>query len=148
MGRFGQKTGSGWYKYDENRRPNPDPEAAALTKKWSTEAGISQRRNSVEEILHRCISALVNEAARILEEGYALRAVDIDIIYITGYGFPAYRGGPMWYADTVGLKKVYERIREFHQQHGFWWEPAPLLKKLAEEGKGFADFDREKGGGA
>jgi 3-hydroxyacyl-CoA dehydrogenase len=144
MGRFGQKTGSGWYKYDENRRPNPDPEVAALTKKWSTEAGISQREISVEEIVDRCIYALVNEGARILEEGYALRAVDIDIIYINGYGFPAYRGGPMWYADTVGLRKVYERITEFHRTHGELWEPAPLLKQLAAEGRTFADLDKQK----
>jgi 3-hydroxyacyl-CoA dehydrogenase len=144
MGRFGQKTGAGWYKYDENRRPIPDPEVAALTKKWSAEAGIPQRQIPAEEIVDRCIYALVNEGARILEEGYALRAVDIDIIYINGYGFPAYRGGPMWYADTVGLKKVYERIAEFQRTHGELWEPAPLLKRLAAEGRTFADFDKEK----
>ena len=144
MGRFGQKTGAGWYKYDENRRPIPDPEVAALTKKWSAEAGIPQRQIPAEQIVDRCIYALVNEGARILEEGYALRAVDIDIIYINGYGFPAYRGGPMWYADTVGLKKVYERIAEFQRTHGELWEPAPLLKRLAAEGRTFADFDKEK----
>ena len=98
------------------------------------------RQISAEEIVERTIYALVNEGARILEEGYALRAVDIDVIYINGYGFPAYRGGPMWYADTVGLKKVYERIREFEKDHGALWTPAPLLKQLAEEGKTFADF--------
>jgi len=87
----------------------------------------------------------VNEGAKILEEGFALRAVDIDIIYLTGYGFPGHRGGPMWYADTVGLKNVYARILEFQKQHGELWEPAPLLKKLAEEGKTFADFDKTKG---
>ena len=97
-----------------------------------------------EEIVDRCIYALVNEGARILEEGYALRAVDIDIIYINGYGFPAYRGGPMWYADTVGLKKVYDRINEFHRTHGELWEPAPLLKQLAAEGRTFADLDKQK----
>ena len=86
---------------------------------------------------------MVNEGARILEEGYALRAVDIDIIYINGYGFPAYRGGPMWYADTVGLQRVYDRICEFHQQHGEIWAPAPLLKRLVQAGKTFADFDKE-----
>ena len=91
---------------------------------------------------------MINEGARILEEGYALRAADIDVIYLTGYGFPAYRGGPMWYADAVGLKNVYARILEFHQKHGELWEPAPLLKKLAEEGKGFADFDKKKGAAA
>ncbi len=142
MGRFGQKTVAGWYRYDENRRPTPDPEVAALTKKWSADAGITQRQIPAEEIVDRCIYALVNEGARILEEGFALRAVDIDIIYINGYGFPAYRGGPMWYADTVGLKKVYERITEFQRTHGELWEPAPLLKKLAAEGRTFADYDR------
>ena len=148
MGRYGQKTGAGWYKYDENRRAIPDPEVARLLSQWAAEAGIKQRQISREEIVDRCIYALVNEGARILEEGYALRAVDIDIIYLNGYGFPAYRGGPMWYADTVGLQKVYDRIREFHAQHGFWWEPAPLLKRLADEGKKFADFDKQKAAGA
>jgi 3-hydroxyacyl-CoA dehydrogenase len=143
MGRYGQKTGAGWYKYDENRRAIPDPEVARLLKQWAAEAGIQQRQISKEEIVDRCLYALVNEGARILEEGYALRAVDIDIIYINGYGFPAYRGGPMWYADTVGLKKVYDRICAFHAQHGYWWEPAPLLKRLAEQGSKFADFDKK-----
>ncbi|HEY1526431.1 MAG TPA: 3-hydroxyacyl-CoA dehydrogenase NAD-binding domain-containing protein [Candidatus Angelobacter sp.] len=143
MGRYGQKTGAGWYKYDENRRAIPDPEVAQLVSKRAAEAGIKQRQISKEEIVDRLIYALVNEGARILEEGYALRAVDIDIIYLNGYGFPAYRGGPMWYADTVGLKKVYDRVCEFHKQHGELWEPASLLKRLAEEGKGFADFNKE-----
>ncbi len=144
MGRYGQKTIRGWYQYDENRRPNKDPEITELVRNWSAEAGIPQRQLSAEEITDRCIYALVNEGARILEEGYALRAVDIDIIYINGYGFPAYRGGPMWHADTVGLQKVYQRICEFHQQHGELWEPAPLLKRLAEAGKTFAEFDKEQ----
>jgi 3-hydroxyacyl-CoA dehydrogenase len=148
LGRYGQKTGAGWYKYDENRRAIPDPEVARLVSQWAAEAGIKQRQISKEEIVDRCLYALVNEGARILEEGYALRAVDIDIIYLNGYGFPAHRGGPMWYADTVGLKKVYDRIQEFHARHGYWWEPAPLLKKLAEEGKKFADFDKQKAAGA
>ena len=145
LGRFGQKTGAGWYKYDENRKAIPDPEVAELIRKYASEAGIPQRQISADEIVERCIYALVNEGARILEEGYALRAVDIDIIYLNGYGFPAYRGGPMWYADTVGLKKVYERVREFHQQHGGMWEPAPLLKRLAEQGGTFADFSNAQG---
>ncbi len=140
LGRFGQKTGAGWYKYDENRRAIPDPEVAALVKQWASEAGIPQRQISAEEIVERCIYALVNEGARILEEGYALRSGDIDIIYLNGYGFPAYRGGPMWYADTVGLKKVYDRILEFQRQHGNLWQPAPLLARLAEQGATFADF--------
>lgn len=143
MGRYGQKTGAGWYKYDENRKAVIDPEVEANVRKWAAEAGIKQHAISKEEIVDRLIYALVNEGARILEEGFALRAVDIDVIYLTGYGFPAYRGGPMWYADTMGLKKVYARIEEFRQQHGELWEPAPLLKKLAEQGKGFADLDKE-----
>jgi len=144
MGRYGQKTSAGWYKYDENRRAIPDPEVAELVRKWSVEARIPQREISKEEIVDRCVYALVNEGARILEEGYALRAVDIDIIYLNGYGFPAHRGGPMWYADTMGMKQVYDRIEEFHKQHGELWEPAPLLKRLAEEGKKFADFHKEQ----
>jgi 3-hydroxyacyl-CoA dehydrogenase len=148
LGRYGQKTGAGWYKYDEQRRAMPDPEITALVRKWAAEAGIPQRKISPEEIVDRCLYALVNEGARILEEGYALRAVDIDIIYLNGYGYPAHRGGPMWYADTVGLKKVYERVCEFHRQQGETWEPAPLLKQLAEQGKGFADFKKEQGAAA
>ncbi len=137
LGRYGQKTGAGWYKYDENRRAIPDREISDLIRTWAAEAGIPQRKISNEEIIDRCIFGLVNEGARVLEEGFALRPVEIDIIYLNGYGFPSYRGGPMWYADTVGLKKVYARICEFHQQHGETWEPAPLLKKLAEQGKTF-----------
>ncbi len=145
MGRYGQKTGAGWYKYDENRRASPDPEVAALVRQWAAEAGIPQRQIPADEIVDRCVYALVNEGARILEEGYALRAVDIDIIYLNGYGFPAYRGGPMWFADTVGLKKVYDRVCDFHRQHGEHWEPAPLLRQLAEQSGTFAGFNREHG---
>jgi 3-hydroxyacyl-CoA dehydrogenase len=144
LGRYGQKTGAGWYKYDEQRRGAPDPAVDELIRKWVAEAGIGQRQISAVEITDRCLCALVNEGARILEERYALRASDIDIIYLNGYGFPAYRGGPMWYADTVGLKKVYERVSEFHDQHGENWQPAPLLKKLAEQGKTFAEFGKKE----
>ena len=148
LGRYGQKTGAGWYKYDDNRRPIPDPEVAALVRQRATEAGIVQREISSQEIVDRCIYALVNEGAHILEDGFAMRAVDIDVIYINGYGFPAYRGGPMWYADTVGLKNVCQRVHEFHQIHGEFWTPAPLLKRLAEEGRSFAEFSREQGASA
>ena len=140
MGRFGQKTQAGWYRYDENRRAISDPQVTALIRKCAAETGIAQRKISASEIVDRCIYALVNEGARILEEGIALRAVDIDIIYLNGYGFPAYRGGPMWYADTVGLKKVYERICEFRELHGELWEPAPLLKRLVASNETFAEF--------
>jgi 3-hydroxyacyl-CoA dehydrogenase len=146
MGRFGQKTGSGWYQYDAERKASVDPEVVALVKKWNAESGIPQRQISAEEIVDREIYGLVNEGARILEEGYALRAGDIDTIYLNGYGFPGFRGGPMWYADTVGLKKVYDRVCEFHKQHGMLWEPAPLLKQLAESGGKFAEFERKAAG--
>jgi 3-hydroxyacyl-CoA dehydrogenase len=142
MGRYGQKTGAGWYRYDENRRAQPDPEVERLIERLAAEAGIERRKISDEEIVERTMYALVNEGAKILEEGFALRAVDIDIIYVNGYGYPAWRGGPMWYADTVGLKRVYDRVVEFHALHGELWRPAPLLGQLAEQGKSFADFDK------
>jgi 3-hydroxyacyl-CoA dehydrogenase len=145
IGRFGQKTGAGWYRYDENRNRIPDPEVEKLIKQVAEEAGITRHTITPEEIIERTQYALINEGAKILEEGIAIRAVDIDIIYLNGYGYPAWRGGPMWYADTVGLKKVYDRVSEFHEQHGELWEPAPLLKQLAEADKTFADFDKEKG---
>jgi 3-hydroxyacyl-CoA dehydrogenase len=144
MGRLGQKTGAGWYRYGGDRKPIPDPEVHALIERTAMAAGISQRSISTEEIVERCIYTLVNEGARILEEGYAQRAADIDVIYMTGYGFPAYRGGPMWYADAVGLKNVYARVLEFHERFGELWEPAPLLKRLAESGETFAAFDVSK----
>ncbi len=146
QGRFGQKTGAGWYRYPEgSRAPVADPEVEPLIEESARSAGIQRRTISREEIVERTVYALVNEGARILEEGIALRAVDIDIVYVHGYGFPAFRGGPMWYADTMGLKKVYERIRQFEQRHGDLWAPAPLLQRLADSGKTFADFDRERG---
>jgi len=135
MGRLGQKTGRGWFQYDENRKPSPDPEVEALIEQTAREAGIERRAIGNHEIVERCIYALVNEGARILEEGFALRSGDIDTIYLTGYGFPNYRGGPMWYAGEVGLPEVYRRICEFNRLHGQLWEPAPLLARLANEGK-------------
>jgi 3-hydroxyacyl-CoA dehydrogenase len=140
MGRFGQKTGAGWYKYDESRRAIPDAGVTALVRQWSREAGIPQRQVSAQEIVDRCIYALVNEGAQILEQHFAERAGDIDIIYLNGYGFPAYRGGPMWYADTIGVPRVLSRIKEFHATHGELWQPAPLLQRLAEQGKTFGDL--------
>jgi 3-hydroxyacyl-CoA dehydrogenase len=144
LGRFGQKTGRGFSKYDADRRPLPDPETATLIEDVALEAGIARRNIAPEEIVDRCLLALVNEGAKLLGEGFALRAVDIDIVYLNGYGFPAWRGGPMFYADTVGLQKVLARIREFEARHGYdLWSPAPLLQRLAEDGRTFADFDRQ-----
>jgi len=141
-GRYGQKTAAGWYRYGEDRERIVDPEVEEIVRGWAREQGIEQRDIDAEEILDRTLYALVNEGARILEEGYALRASDIDVIYLNGYGFPAWRGGPMRYADTVGLDTVYRRVLEFEQQHGYWWRPAPLLKQLAEAGGTFAEWDR------
>ena len=144
MGRLGQKTGAGWYRYDENRKSSPDAEVEALIRQTAQEAGIPQRNITADEILERCLYVMINEGARILQEGYALRAADIDTIYLTGYGFPGYRGGPMWYADTVGLKKVLDRIVAFQRSHGELWEPAPLLRELAESGRTFASWDADQ----
>src|SRR6202167_5909074 len=145
LGRFGQKAKAGWYQYDDQRRAMPDPVVDELIRKWVTEEGIPQREISGTEIVDRGPYALVNEGARILEEGYALRASDIDIIYLNGYGFPPHRGGPMWYADTVGVKDVLERIWVFHRQHGETCRPASLLKRLAAQDKTFAQFGKEEG---
>jgi 3-hydroxyacyl-CoA dehydrogenase len=144
LARYGQKTLKGWYQYDDSRRASVDPEVSGLLSKWRAETGVPQRQISAQEIVERCIYTLINEGARILEEGYVLRAVDIDIIYVNGYGFPAHRGGPMWFADTAGLVHVYRRICELEQQHGELWSPAPLLKHLAEAGKTLAEFDQEQ----
>ena len=145
MGRFGQKTGAGWYDYVPGKRDAiPSAVVTEMIEKHRATLGVTPRKISDDEIVHRLVFALVNEGARILEEGFALRAVDIDIIYLTGYGFPAWRGGPMWYADTVGLKAVHDRIREFEKQHGARWAPAPLLTKLAEGGKTFASLDANR----
>jgi 3-hydroxyacyl-CoA dehydrogenase len=143
QGRYGQKTGAGWYRYAEGSRdPLPDPAVEQLIADCAGAAGIVRRAVDAGEIIDRTVYALVNEGARILDEGFAARAVDIDIIYINGYGFPAHRGGPMWYADTVGLPQVLERIRGFEAQHGNAWKPSELLVRLAESRRTFADHDR------
>jgi len=141
LGRLGQKNGMGWFRYDADRKATPDPEVDALIEATAKAAGIPRRAISNEEIIERCMYIMINEGARILEEGHALRAGDIDTIYLAGYGFPAYRGGPMWYADTVGLEKILNRILAFREQHGLAWEPAPLLNQLVKERKTFASFD-------
>lgn len=142
MGRYGQKTQGGFYHYDAGSRVAvPDPKVNELIASVSAELGLERREIGEDEIRKRLIYALINEGAKLLEEGYALRSSDIDIVYIYGYGFPAYRGGPMFYADTVGVKTVYDDICQLSLDHpGEGWEPAPLLKKLADEGKSFADL--------
>ncbi|MCW5751714.1 MAG: enoyl-CoA hydratase/isomerase family protein [Alphaproteobacteria bacterium] len=138
MGRFGQKTGAGYYRY-EGRDAKPDPEVEKLIEAAATRKGIRRRQISDEEILTRCLYPLVNEGARILEEGIAIRSSDIDIVWIYGYGFPLYRGGPMFWAEQIGLQKVLATIEEYSRQHGRnFWEPAPLLVRRAKEGKGWA----------
>jgi 3-hydroxyacyl-CoA dehydrogenase len=141
MGRIGQKVGNGWYKYGSDRKPEPDPEVVTLIREEASKAGVIQRSFSDEDILERALYGMINEGARTLEEGVALRSADIDVIYVNGYGFPAWRGGPMFYADTVGPRKIYERICQFYEEHGERWRPAALLRNLAETGKTFRECD-------
>ena len=141
MGRFGQKTGKGWYRYEKgSRRPIPDPEVVDLIVRTSDELGIERRDISDEEILQRCLYPLVNEGARILEEGIAERAGDLDLLWIHGFGFPRYRGGPMFYADSLGVDHVYSVMQRFHEVHRDWLEPAPLLERLAGQGGTFSEW--------
>jgi 3-hydroxyacyl-CoA dehydrogenase len=143
LGRFGQKTGAGWYRYESGERtPIPDPLVDEIIAQCAAEAGIVRREIGDDEIVERTMYALANEGAKILAEGIALRASDIDLVYVNGYGYPTWRGGPMFYADTVGLKAVAERVRAFHAQHGEWWTPAPLLLELAGQGRAFNDRSR------
>jgi 3-hydroxyacyl-CoA dehydrogenase len=141
MGRLGQKTGRGWFRYGDDRKPIPDPDVLNLIESMASQAGIRRRQIGDQEIVERTIFALINEGACLLEEGVASRASDVDVIYVTGYGFPAYRGGPMFYADTVGLGTIYDRITAFHRELGPRWKPAPLLERLAHEGSTFREFD-------
>jgi 3-hydroxyacyl-CoA dehydrogenase len=141
LGRFGQKTGAGWYDYQAGKRDAiPSPVVGEMLEKHRTELGITPRKISDDEIVHRLVYSLVNEAAKILEEGIASKASDIDVVYLTGYGFPVWRGGPMRYADEQGLFNVVQAMKRFaanpHDDASFW-QPAPLLAKLAAEGKSF-----------
>jgi 3-hydroxyacyl-CoA dehydrogenase len=139
QGRFGQKTGKGFYRYEPGSRSAlPDPAVDDIIRRYREEVGVEPRAISDEEIVERCIYALVNEGAKILEEGIALRASDIDMVYLTGYGFPPYRGGPMFYADTIGLAKVLSTLQRFQSGYqGAQWKPAPLLVKLAQTSRRF-----------
>jgi 3-hydroxyacyl-CoA dehydrogenase len=141
QGRFGQKTGAGWYRYEAgSRHPIPDPKVTAIIEEYRRRKGITPRKVSSQEIVERCIYALINEGARILEDGIAQRASDIDLVYLNGYGFPGFRGGPMFFADQTGLHVVARALENIAAQPGSdtaFWTPAPLLTRLAHEGRTF-----------
>lgn len=140
MDRRGQKTGAGYYDYDENRNAKPSPVVEKIILDFAAKKGINRRQISDQEILERCIYPMINEGAKILEEGMAIRSSDIDIVWINGYGFPVYRGGPMFYGDTVGADKVLAKMKEFQAKMGDDFKPAALLEKIVAEGKKFSDF--------
>jgi len=141
LGRYGQKNGKGWYLYDAQRNRSADPAVAALIEQVSKEQCRPRRAIGADEIVERCMYALVNEGAKILDEGIAARPLDIDMIWIFGYGFPRYRGGPMFWADEVGLPKLLERLEHYWKTADRdWLEPAPLLRKLVKDGKTFRDW--------
>ncbi|HEV8311165.1 MAG TPA: 3-hydroxyacyl-CoA dehydrogenase NAD-binding domain-containing protein [Methylomirabilota bacterium] len=141
LGRFGQKTGAGYYRYEKgDRTPMPDPEVERIITEVAKAQGIQRRSIAETEILERLLYPMVNEGAKILEEGIAIRASDIDVIWVYGYGWPVYRGGPMFWADQVGLPAIHDRLREYGRRTGDpFWTPAPLLVRLGEAGKGFLD---------
>jgi 3-hydroxyacyl-CoA dehydrogenase len=140
MDRRGQKTGSGFYDYDAERNAKPSPVVEKIILDFAAKKGINRRTISDEEILERCVYPMINEGAKILEEGKAIRASDIDIVWINGYGWPVYRGGPMFFGDTIGLDKVLAKMKQFEGQMGAEFAPSKLLEKLAGEGKRFQDL--------
>jgi 3-hydroxyacyl-CoA dehydrogenase len=140
MDRRGQKTGAGYYDYDENRIAHPSPVTEQVIKDFIVKSGTNPRDFTDEEILERCLYPMVNEGAKILEEGKAIRASDIDIVWQNGYGWPVYRGGPMFFGDMIGLPKILAKMKEFQATMGDQFKPAPLLEKLVAEGKGFKDL--------
>jgi 3-hydroxyacyl-CoA dehydrogenase len=138
MGRHGQKTHAGWYRYEPgSRAPIVDPIVETLAAETAARRGTARRAVTDDEILGRATAALANEGARVLEEGIANRPGDVDVIYCYGFGFPRYRGGPLFYADTLGLPALLSRIREYRRRFDDHWTPAPLVEKLAAEGRGF-----------
>jgi 3-hydroxyacyl-CoA dehydrogenase len=147
MGHYGQKTKRGYYIYDDNRKSTPNPDVMDLAAKAREFFGVQSHQHSDQEILERCLYPLINIGAKILEEGFALRASDIDLVYLNGYGFPTWRGGPMHWAGTVGLAKVHDAIVRYGQTlESEHWKPSALLARLAREGKTFEDFDKENAG--
>jgi 3-hydroxyacyl-CoA dehydrogenase len=149
-GRYGQKTGKGYYLYEAgSRTPKPDPEVERIIVEASRKLGVSRRRIDKQEIVERMIYPMINEGARILDEGIAYRPGDIDVIWVYGYGWPVWRGGPMFYADQVGLPQIRDRLAFYAQRsRDPTLEPAPLLAKLAAEGRGFASFKTKTGAAA
>ncbi len=142
-GWLGQKTGRGYYRYEAGKRVD-DPEVIELLHEEGKRLGVPLRKPSAEEIVQRCLYGLINEGARVLEERIAFRAGDVDVVYTSGYGFPRYRGGPMFYADTIGVDKIYRRIVEFQQTlDARYWQPAPLLERLAHAGSSFGRWQAE-----
>ena len=140
MGRLGQKTGAGWYRYEKgDRTPHPDPEVKRIIQEVAKEMGIEQRTFTEQEILRRLLFASVNEACKILEEGKALRSSDVDVMWLHGFGFPRYRGGLMFWADQIGPREVHRQIEEWHKRYGARWEPAQLLQRLAASGGSFRE---------
>jgi 3-hydroxyacyl-CoA dehydrogenase len=137
MDRRGQKTGAGYYDYDENRTARPSPVTEQIIKDFVAKSGVNPRTITDEEILERCLYPMVNEGAKILEEGKAIRASDIDIIWQNGYGWPVYRGGPMWWGDFVGLDKILAKMKEFQATMGDAYKPSALLEKMVADGKKF-----------
>jgi 3-hydroxyacyl-CoA dehydrogenase len=137
QGRLGQKTGAGYYEYDDQRNASPSPVTEQVLADFRAKAGVTPRQIGPEEVLERALYLMINEAAKILEEGVAERASDIDVIWVNGYGWPIYRGGPMYYVDQVGLDKVLARLKHYEAEFGPRFRPAPLLEKLVAEGKTF-----------
>ena len=141
LGRYGQKTGAGFYRYEPgDRTPHPDAIVTQLVEEVSRDEGLERRQIGAEEILHRLLFASVNEAARILDEGYAYRPSDVDVMWVGGFNFPRYRGGLMYWADAIGVPEIYDQIRRWEQRYGRRWAPAPLLVRLAESGQSFAEW--------
>jgi 3-hydroxyacyl-CoA dehydrogenase len=140
LDRRGQKTGAGYYDYDEKRNAKPSPVTEQIIKDFAAKSGVNARTVDDQEILERTILPMINEGAKILEEGKAIRASDVDTVWINGYGWPVYRGGPMHYGDSLGLAHVVARLKEYQDKHGDFFKPSALLEKLAAEGKGFKDL--------
>jgi len=140
MDRRGQKTGAGYYDYDENRTAKPSPVTEQIINDFISKSGRNPRKIDDQEILERCIYPMINEGAKILEEGKAIRSSDIDVVWVNGYGWPVYRGGPMYFGDQVGVGQVLAKMQEFQGQHGDDFKPSALLERLAAEGKKFSDF--------